>query len=36
MERVRRALGLAAEHLRLRGEALAAEVRAITGSEGAA
>jgi hypothetical protein len=36
VERVRRALGLAAEHLRLRGEGLAADVRAITGAEGAA
>ena len=30
VERVRRALALAAEHLRLRGEGLAAEVRALT------
>lgn len=35
VERVRRALGLAAEHLRLRGEALAVEVRPFAG-EGAA
>lgn len=36
VESVRRALGLAAEHLRLRGEVLAAEVRAFGNSEGAA
>ena len=36
VESVRRALGLAAEHLRLRGEVLAAEVRAFGSSEGAA
>jgi hypothetical protein len=36
VESVRRALGLAAEHLRLRGEVLAAEVRPFGNSEGAA
>jgi hypothetical protein len=30
LERVRRALALAAEHLQLRGQALAAEVRAMS------
>ncbi len=36
VERVKRALALAAEHLRLRGEALTADVRAIVPSGGAA
>jgi len=36
VERVRRALGLAAEHLRLRGELLSADVRAFAKTEGAA